>query len=46
MIIELTRDTAVRLSKGTVIEVSDDEGNRLIAFHSAKKAKKETKKKK
>lgn len=46
MIVELTRDTAVRLSKGTVIEVSDDEGKRLIAFHSANKAKKETKKKK
>lgn len=46
MIIELTRDTAVRLSKGTVIEVSDDEGKRLIAFNNAKKAKKETKKKK
>lgn len=44
MIIELTRDTSVRLSKGTVIEVSDDEGKRLIAFHNAKKAK--TKKKK
>lgn len=44
MIVELTRDTAVRLSKGTVIEVSDDEGKRLIAFHIAKKAK--TKKKK
>lgn len=47
MNVELTRDTVVRLPKGTVIAVPDQEGKRLIAFHNAVEAveKKETKKK-
>lgn len=44
MNVELTKDTIVRLPKGTVIAVPDAEGKRLIAFHNAVE-KKETKKK-
>lgn len=36
--VELTRDTIVRLEKGTVLEVSDSEASRLIAFGNAVKA--------
>lgn len=45
MNVELTKDTVVRLPKGTVIAVSDEEGKRLIAFHNAVE-KKEVKTKK
>ena len=53
MKVELTRDTAVRFAKGTVLEVSDQEASRLIAFNNAvevkaaeaKPAKKKTTKK-
>lgn len=48
MNVELTKDTIVRLPKGTVIAVPDQEGKRLIAFHNAIAAveKKEAKTKK
>lgn len=39
MKVELTRDVAVRFAKGTVLEVSDKEASRLIAFNSAVKVK-------
>ena len=45
MTVELTRDTAVRLEKGTVLTVADAEGKRLIAFGLAAE-KKESKAKK
>lgn len=35
MKIELLHDTAVRFAKGTVLEVSDAEASRLIAFNNA-----------
>lgn len=47
MKIELKRDTIVRFSKGTVLEVSEKEASRLIAFGNAvavKEPKLETKK--
>ncbi len=44
MKIELTHDTIVRLPKGTVITVPNEEGKRLIALGNAKQ--KETVKKK
>ena len=45
MKVKLTNDTVVRFSKGTVLEVSDQEASRLIAFNNAVevKAKAETK---
>lgn len=33
--VELLRDTVVRFAKGTVLEVSDAEASRLIAFKTA-----------
>jgi hypothetical protein len=33
--VELLRDTVVRFAKGTVLEVSDEEASRLIAFNNA-----------
>ena len=52
MKVKLTNDTIVRFAKGTVLEVSDQEDSRLIAFNNAvevkeaeaKPAKKKTKK--
>lgn len=47
MKVELKRDTVVRFSKGTVLEVSEEEASRLIAFGNAvavKEPKPETKK--
>ena len=35
MKVELLHDTAVRFVKGTVLEVSDAEASRLIAFNNA-----------
>jgi hypothetical protein len=40
--VKLTHDTVVRFCKGTVLEVSDEEASRLIAFNNAVKV--ETKK--
>lgn len=37
MKVELTNDTIVRFAKGTVLEVSDEEASRLIAFNNAVK---------
>lgn len=37
MKIKLTNDTVVRFVKGTVLEVSDQEASRLIAFNNAVK---------
>ena len=37
MKIKLTNDVAVRFAKGTVLEVSDAEASRLIAFNNAVK---------
>lgn len=37
MKVKLTHDTAVRFAKGTVLEVSEQEALRLIAFKSAEK---------
>lgn len=39
MKIKLTHDTAVRFEKGTVLEVSDTEAARLIAFNNAEEVK-------
>lgn len=45
MRVELLHDTVVRFKKGDVIEVSEAEGKRLIAFNNAKEAEeKETRK--
>lgn len=48
MKVKLLHNVAVRFSEGTVLEVSDEEGKRLIAFKNAEAVteKKETKKKK
>lgn len=35
MKVELINDTVVRFAKGTVLEVSDEEASRLIAFNNA-----------
>lgn len=35
----LLHDTAVRYNQGTVLEVSDEEAKRLIAFGNAEEAK-------
>lgn len=40
MLVKLTRDTIVRFGKDTVLEVSDEEASRLIAFGNAVKVKK------
>ena len=53
MKVKLTHDTLVRFAKDTVLEVSDQEASRLIAFNNAvevkaaeaKPAKKKTTKK-
>lgn len=37
MKVKLTNDTVVRFVKGTVLEVSDQEASRLIAFNNAVK---------
>lgn len=37
MKVKLINDTVVRFAKGTVLEVSDEEASRLIAFNNAKK---------
>ena len=39
MKIKLTNDVAVRFAKGTVLEVSDAEASRLIAFNNAVEVK-------
>lgn len=39
MKVELTRDSVVRFAKGTVLEVSDSEASRLIAFNNAVEVK-------
>lgn len=47
MVIRLLRNTVVRMPAGIILEVSDEEGARLIALGNAKKEKKpkkETKK--
>ena len=41
MRVVLLHDTAVRYTKGTVLEVSDEEAKRLIAFGNAEEAKAE-----
>ena len=37
MKVRLTNDTFVRFAKGSVLEVSDQEASRLIAFNNAVK---------
>ena len=37
MKVKLTNDTVVRFAKGSVLEVSDKEASRLIAFNNAVK---------
>lgn len=37
MLVKLTRDTVVRFAKGSVLEVSDEEASRLLAFNNAVK---------
>lgn len=44
MKVKLTRDTAVKLLKGEVVEVTEQEARRLVAFRLAEEVK-ETKKK-
>ena len=39
MKVKLTHDTAVRFAQGTVLEVSDQEASRLIAFNNAVEVK-------
>lgn len=39
MKVELVNDTVVRFAKGTVLEVSDEEASRLIAFNNAVEVK-------
>lgn len=47
MRIKLIHDTYVRFPKDSILEVTDEEGKRLIAFGNAEKAEpKKTKKKK
>lgn len=52
MLVKLTHDTSVRYPKDSILEVTDEEGKRLIAFGNAIKTevekaepKKKTKKK-
>ena len=35
MKVKLTNDTVVRFAKGSILEVSDQEASRLIAFNNA-----------
>jgi len=35
MKVKLTNDTAVRFAKGAVLEVSEEEGKRLLVFNNA-----------
>lgn len=37
--VEILRDTLVRMPKGTVTEVTDEEAKRLAAFGNAKEVK-------
>lgn len=46
MKVEIKRDTIVRFGKGSVIEVADEEGKRLISFGNAAEVKEEPKPKK
>ena len=39
MLVKLTHDTVVRFAKDTVLEVSDAEASRLIAFNNAVEVK-------
>lgn len=39
MKVQLTRDTAVRFDKGAVLEVSEQEAARLVAFKLAEEVK-------
>ena len=39
MKVQLTHDTAVRFAKGAVLEVSNEEASRLIAFNNAVEVK-------
>ena len=39
MKVKLTHDTVVRFAKGTVLEVSEQEASRLIAFNNAVEVK-------
>lgn len=39
MKIKLTNDTAVRFAEGTVLEVTEEEAKRLIAFNNAVEVK-------
>ena len=39
MKVELLRDTVVHFAKGSVLEVSDKEASRLIAFNNAVEVK-------
>lgn len=43
MKVKLTNDTVVRFVKGTVLEVSDREASRLIAFNNAVKVEEKKK---
>lgn len=40
MKVKLTNDTIVRFAKDTVLEVSEEEASRLIAFNNAVKVEK------
>lgn len=42
MKVKLLHDTTVRFAKGTVLEVSEQEASRLIAFNNAVKAEAKT----
>ena len=44
MKVTLARDTSVRMKKGTVIDVTEEEAKRLFAFHLATETPKQTKK--
>lgn len=45
MTVELLRDTIVKFPQGTVLEVSEEEGKRLMAFNNAKPVEKSAPKK-
>lgn len=45
MKIELTKDTAVRFAKGTVLEVTEEEARRLMMLRNAKEVTEKKKKK-
>lgn len=42
MKVKLTREAAIRFAKGTILEVSEEEASRLVAFNLAEVVKEKT----